>query len=147
MDELFNASIEAFPTYDKAFLSFNSMMDGDDTYYEMEVPREETSLTSLFKRLHILCTPETPCTTFTQFSRDVLNKNVGTFYTKKSDLSNVINSFRSNAPDPNKVPGKPVDDPINMFITESFTLKDPILINNKIIPKGKKIYFYYEGVI
>jgi hypothetical protein len=148
MNEMYIGNIEAFPTYEKVLISFSSMDEGDDGFYEMELPREEKALTSLFKKLKILTEPTTPCQMFTQFTRDVLRKNVGSFYVPKENINSVISHYRANVPDQSKLANtQPIIEPLDLFITESFILKADALINDSIIGKGKRIYFYYEGNI
>lgn len=149
MEELYRADIETFPIESTASIKMNSTNPENEDSYEMNLPNGEALLTSLFKKLNILHKPGSPVKDFTMFTQEVLDNGSGSFYAPKDDINSAITHYRHNAPAPDKLPdkNKPLEEPLNFFVTESIVLRTPIYLNNQVIKKGTHINFFHEGYI
>jgi hypothetical protein len=143
----YHMNIEAFPSYEKAYISIAPLDPLDEDFYEMELPREEKALSSLFRKLKVQSEPNVPVENYASFTREVLTRNVGSCYVPKDNVNSVISHFRHNVPAPDKVPdnNQGVKNYTDLFITESVVLPTDIYVNDKIIKKGTRINFYHEG--
>jgi hypothetical protein len=149
MEELYRADIQAPATISTASIKMNSMNPENLDSYEVSVPRAERFLLSLFKKFNIQKSPEEPVRDITSFTQEVITKGSGSFYVPKDNINSAISHYRHNAPAPNKLPdkNKPLEEPINFFVTESISLPTMVCLNDRVLKKGTKIEFFYEGHI
>jgi hypothetical protein len=149
-EELFAMDIEAFPDSEKAYLTFQPipLQDNPEESFEIEVPREETSLVTVLS--HLDASPEEEHDTFLSFAQTILGRNVGSAIVPKQRMGNLIDLY-CGTPDKNMeaFPGDEEQDPIDfeIVIREKKVLKKAIYLNNRLIEKGTRVVFTHRGRI
>ena len=147
MEDLYRADIQATPEI--TTIKMNSMNTENEDSYEISVPRIEHFLQSLFKKLNVFQSPTDPVRDISAFTQEVMTKGSGSCYVPRDNINSAISHYRHNAPSPDKLPdkNKPLEEPLNFFVTESIVLKTPITLNDQFVKKGTHIDFFHEGYI
>lgn len=154
---MFYGDIDAFPTELKMLISLVSS-DNPEDYYEIEMDRDTSKLASFLAQVRACQDKDTPCRNYKQFASNVINSNVGSFYTNQDNISDLLSQYCSEFTPKQSFPGgdsngfegdkySVSDNSSNMDIKESIVIKQDTMINNRIIPKGKRIEFFYKGRI
>lgn len=149
MEDLYRADIQSSPELSMAIIKMNSIDPENKDSYEISVPKAEHFLQSLFKKLNVFQTPDSPVRDITAFTQEVITKGSGSCYVPRDNINSAISHYRHNAPAPDKLPdkNKPLEEPLNFFVTESIILKTPITLNDQVVKKGTRIKFFHEGYI
>lgn len=143
---LFSAEIEAFPSNRTIYINMTPVDSVDeDTFYELELNRDEKLLALFLKKARAMLSPNQPILKYMDFARGILHKNVGNVYIDQGNINSVIDVFHKSAPAPDQIPQHHTG--TNAFMTESVILDKNIYLNEKIVPKGQRITFYYKGKI
>jgi len=153
---MFYGDIDAFPSEVKMLISLFSK-DSPDDYYEIELDRDEKQLASFLSKIRACQDKETPCRNYKQFASSILANNVGSFYTSQDGIDDILSMYCSEFTPKQTFPGgdnngfdgdkySVSDNTSETFsVKESFVLKQDVIINNSLIPKGKRIEFFYKG--
>lgn len=145
---MFSGEIDAFPAYERMYVSLYSMEDPseDNDSYEVELSRDEKTLTSFLTRLRSMPEPGVPCENYAELARSIMQRHAGYFYTDQENIAQIIDRYRKDFTPEHEFPGgEETPDIMDFFISESITLKEDTTIDGECIPKGTCMIFHHKG--
>lgn len=158
-NDIFTASLEAFPQYNSIYLSLDAVdqKTNPDDFFEIEIDRSKEALKNLLTILDPTYTTERNDEILidtNELCDKALDTGMCSFYTDRQSLGNLVDLYcGSPNKEMNEFPGtgqadtEYPDKGVNMFITESRTLKKAFWFNEQVLPEGTNLVLKYKGRI
>lgn len=152
MDELMAVEVEAFPSSNNIYMTFNhtNVESNPDENFEIEVERSEVALAGMLRKVKATSDGVNPVPSFVALARQILQTNVGSFYAPKPMVGNLIDLYcdspRKIGMDfPGQNNGADNKNQIVFKVTEKTSFKNDTWVNGKLIEGGTKITLIHKG--